>query len=305
MNLEYPITHYAPSFNHPDESIQINICDELINPYTKSRVLLGNLQNGLDVAVKFSGYKYGTKREWDGLRLVNTAGVSAPQLLCAVKDEASGRHGIISTRVNGKNLNTERSDLYRYKLGKVIAYAHDNVVIAGNEWQGSGKHDFTYFEEQMSSFRESHIAEINSTSMPYSMLRLLSKGVDTKFSSIVPVFTHNDVHNAQAIVGVDDEVSVIDFEEWKEEHPIKDLSIYLLHTLRNKEPFSDFTNFCLGFNRDRNLENDDLNFLGFYLLFAAIRSVDYHSKTLPSYVKTAIKTLDIITEALNTELIYK
>lgn len=263
------------------------------------------MQNGLDVVVKFSGYKYGTKREWDGLKLVNSAGIPAPLLLCAIRENTSDRYGIISTKIQGDDLYKKKSSGYRHKLGKIIADIHNNVPITGSEWQGSGKHNFTYFENQISSFGGSTISEINSTSKPYEMLRSLAKNVDNGFSKTVPVFTHNDIHNEQAIVNQDGEVSVIDFEEWKEEHPIKDLSIYLLHTLRNHQPLSDFTNFSLGFNHDRKLESDDLNFLAFYLLFAAIRSVDYHSKVLPSYVKTALTTLKIITKSLDNELIFK
>jgi aminoglycoside phosphotransferase (APT) family kinase protein len=305
MHAEYPITHYAPGFNYSDETIKVDVYKRVGNPYTKSRVLFGNLQNGLDVAIKFSGYKYGTKREWDGLRLVNSVGIPAPILLCAVRENTNGSHGIISTKIQGDDLYKKKSNSYRYNLGQIISDIHANVPITGNEWQDSGKQNFTYFENQINSFSKSTISEINSTSKPHAMLQSLSKNVDNDFSGTVPVFTHNDIHNEQAIVNQAGKVSVIDFEEWKEEHPIKDLSIYLLHTLRNHQPLSDFKNFSLGFNHDRKLESDDLNFLAFYLLFAAIRSVDYHSKILPSYVKTALTTLDIITKTIDAETFYK
>lgn len=273
------------------------------NPFTKSSVILG-IANQQHVAVKFSGYEWGPKREWEGLIQANQAGVPSPKILFTIKDQ-SERFGIVSEKIYGTNLYKNPSEELRLEFGNIVREMHDHIPIIGREWQESGRSDFSYYSRIMKKWRKSETMEINSNSRSQALLSELSNTIDTQFKSFKSVFVHGDLHNDQVIVTRSNNLCVIDFENWQEEHPLYDLAIYLFHTLRTKQNDSDFINFFKGYTGNISFTDMDKNIISFYLLFTTMRAVDYYAKLIPTDLKFAIINLQHTLSFIHTEKLWK
>lgn len=81
-----------------DSAESIEIYGKKDSTFTGARIFFGINQAGDHVVVKFSGYTWGAKREWEGMQKVYKSGLPTPKPIGIIKDEG-GNLGIISEKL--------------------------------------------------------------------------------------------------------------------------------------------------------------------------------------------------------------
>lgn len=281
---------YVGTPRERDSQESIEIQEKRDSTFTGARIFFGTTPAGERVAVKFSGYAWGAKREWEGMQKVYNSGLSLPRPIGIVKDE-NGSLGIISERFEGRNLYEESDPELKFRLGNFVKNIHSSVPIEGAEWKSAGKNDFSFYENKTHEWRNSGIGVISAGTEIDELLREFGKTVPDHIAKNSPVFIHGDLHDGQAFVNPDRNLYVLDYEFWKECNPLNDLAIYLLHSLRTNRPREGFIELTRGYANMGNYTEPEKWLISFFLLFEAVKAIEYFYAYKPNAVNVAVSQL--------------
>lgn len=262
------------------EQMVVDVGERLVTNFNGNTIFRGK-SGGRDLVVKFSTYHLGAEREWEGLRRVHEAGIPSPVPVAFIPGD---RPGLITENIPGEFLDYHPEPSLRYSLGVLVKAMHDNTKIDGFEWERHGKKDFSFYDRKIAQWEKGRVG-----GKAITLLKELERRIGDSFRMVDPVFAHNDLHDKQAIVN-EGGLYLIDFEFWREAHPMGDLAMYLLNVVRNGTNEDYFWQLCNGYAKEGGsysvLQKDILTFL---LLFASCQGLEYYASVRPSYIDMAIK----------------
>jgi thiamine kinase-like enzyme len=288
----------------PEDFININILETQISPFTKSVIIFGKYDNGSLVTAKFSNLPEGSKNEWQGLLTTHKSGISVPEPVALVKNQADTM-GVISEFIDGKDL-INSQDLSDYsKFGRIIREMHLKVKVDGLEWMKFGKHTYEYYDKYLIHCGELIKEGIIDSTRVYDLMRFFASSLEERLGKVDPVFTHYDLHDQQIIKNCLGKLYLIDLERWREGDPLDDLSIYLFHNLRMNRPYDFFVEFIRGYLNDSNLTDTEKSVINFFLLFTGFKSVDYYRRFRKNDLPYAIAQLKKIEQFAFEEKLVK
>lgn len=306
MSLSERSRHISVKNLENSNFLQFEITGQAKAPFTGSEVLFALDEEGQEVAIKFSSYNWGAKREWRGLQKVYQAHVPVPVPLAIIQD-SNNRLGIISSKVHGFNLFETKhpKDQLKFRLGTIIRNMHNNTTISGEEWRHSQKNDFTFYDKNLSKWQKSQLAELQNTSPAIQLFRKFSLTAIDQLPNVSPVFIHNDLHDDQVLINERGDIIVLDVEFWREDNPLNDLATYLFHSIRTQRPWEDFVSFSQGYLGENSYSENDKNLIAFYLLNAALAGLNHFSQHRKQELWTAQLYLSRIQEFLTKETLWK
>ncbi len=249
-------------------------------PYSGSRMLLARTDSGAGVAIKVSRYPGGARREWSGLLKTHAAGVPVPEPL-AFGREPGGKELIVSRWIEGSSLYHARSREAVIQLGRIVRDMHAAVPVSGAEWRHSGRRSFTYYERRLRQWRRRR-EQINADGRTLALLDELAPEMKRHCREAAPVFSHNDLHDSQALFAGGRSLVLIDFERWTEESPLNDVASYIYHSLRTTGASADDAldgsrEFVDGYTGNAGFGEHEWSVLNFYLLFISVRELCAHA----------------------------
>lgn len=262
------------------EQLEIDIGETFVTGFNQSLIYRG-ISNGREVVVKFSSYPWGARREWDALRKVHSAGVSSPEPIAFIVAE---KPGLVMEYVHGESLGNNPDSSLRYSLGVLVKEMQDGVHLDGREWEGVGKKDFSYYDRKIEQWGKNHIGE-----EAIDIMRELAIDIGDSFKLVTPVLAHNDLHDNQVIIN-SSRLYLIDFEFWRESHPVADLAVYLLNIIRNESNEEFFWQLCRGYiNSEDGFTDQQKKIVSFLLLFASCEGLDFYMQNRPEAFDIATK----------------
>lgn len=260
------------------DQIKLDVKHKFVTEFNKSTILIGD-SDGRKLVVKFSAYSWGAQREWLGLEKVTTAGILSAKPVAFIPGEKSG---IITEYLPGKNLKDEPDMHLRYQLGVLIKDMHERVSIEGYDWVKYGKSDFSFYDKKIDQWKQAHIG-----GTAIDVLKELAIDVGNSFKLIDPVFTHHDLYDSQVIHNKG-KLYLIDFEFWRESHPLDDISLYLMNTVRTKTNYDYFWQFCKGYvDNKKSFTEEQKKVIVFFLLFASCQSLEFYRWNRPNDLNIA------------------
>lgn len=254
---------------HSGNQIELDVKDRFITQFNGSTIIIGE-SDGRNLVVKFSAYPWGAQREWRGLRKVFAAGIPSPTPVAFIPGE---KPGIITEYIPGKGLQDDPDISLRYNLGILIRNMHERVSTEGTEWHG--KDDFTYYDQKIAQWGKDHIGGV-----AIDIMQELAIDIGNSFKLVEPAFTHHDLYDHQAIIN-EDGLYLLDFEFWRESHPLDDLSSYLMNTIRTESYTDYFWEFCRGYGSERNFTEEQKKIIAFLLLFTSCQSLEFYKNDRP------------------------
>lgn len=282
----------------------IDVFEKKISPFTESEIFFGTTQFGENVTIKFSKIPWGPRREWSGLQKAYNSGISTPAPYALIRS-IEGKVGLVSQKIDGVNLYVNKDPALKRTFGCVVRRMHDRVPIKGNEWTKSGKADFSYYDKIIHQWNSLGLDIVKEGSIALELIKQFSQAAQDGVKKSKPVFAHKDLHNDQVFVSPKNELYLIDFELWKESNPFDDISIYLLHSLRTRQPREDFTEFCRGYKDQESYSEEEKMLISFFLLFSGGRGIDYFSRFRPKQIASAIDQLNRITTYISQEKLWQ
>jgi aminoglycoside phosphotransferase (APT) family kinase protein len=248
-------------------------------PYSGSRILLARTDSGEGVAIKISRYPGGARREWTGLLKAHAAGVPVPEPV-AFGREPGGKELIVSRWIEGSSLYHARSREAVTRLGRIVRNMHAAVAVSGAEWRRSGRRSFTYYERSLREWRRRG-EQLDGDGLTLALLDELAPEMKRHCRTTAPVFSHNDLHDSQALFAGRSSLVLIDFERWTEESPMNDIASYIYHSLRTgasaDDALSSVREFLDGYSGDEGIGEHEWSVLKFYLLFISVRELCAHA----------------------------
>ncbi len=262
------------------DQINFDVRERFVTNFNKSTIIIGD-SDGRELVAKFSAYPWGARREWVGLEKVSAAGIPSAKPVAFIPGE---KPGIITEYISGKHLKDDSDPTLRYRLGVLIKEMHEDVRIEGDEWTGYGKNDFSHYDKKISQWEKAHIG-----GNAIDMLKELAIDIGNSFKLIDPVFTHHDIYDHQAILN-GGKLYLIDFEFWRESHPLDDLSSYLLNTVRTNANEDYFWQLCKGYIDNKgSFTEEQKKTIIFFLLFASCQSLEFYQGNRPKDINIAIE----------------
>jgi len=284
--------------------INIDIYDRMTTYYSKNLLLFGVSETGDKVVIKFPSFTDGAEHESEGLYQCYVASIPVPKPLALVQN-TDGKTGFVSLFIPGERIIFVDNEEYYIKFGSVVRKMHDEVNITGDHWKKSGRSDFSFYQKHIDSWKTLYNEGILESPKAHQLLQHLADPIAVCFGNAKPSFVHYDLHDHQSIITPSKELYIIDFERWREEHPLNDIAIYLSHSLRTDRPYSLFVEFVNGYLNHSRLSEKEKETISFYLLFAGFMSIEYYRKYRPKEILYTIAQLSKITEHINDETIWK
>lgn len=285
------------------EQLEFRITSQITTSYTGSKVFFGTIESGRRAVVKVSAREHGAEKEWAGTVRAYTAKLPVPEPIALVETQA-GQLGLVTGMVDGKIVYYSPQGEYRYQLGQTIKTMHDTVSVEGKDWVGSGRADFTHYDNRLRDWRQGQIPDIDAKSKAQAILSSLVQPMETHCKSAIPRFNHNDIHDGQVIVK-DRKITVIDFEEWIEESSLNDVAYYLFSSIRTGTSNSQFRHFLEGYLGDYDFSEAEKGALMFYLLYISCRAVNYISSRLEKFTEVVSTTHRDVIDYVENEKIWK
>lgn len=290
--------------NGAQEFQEIDVKEFFESKFNGSTIFRGITPQGDDLVIKLSVYPWGAEREWLGLNKAREGDIKVPQPFALVTT-SDGRTGISTRYVDGQLLYLNPSEEYRYAAGGIVSYMQANVIIEGSEWTKQGKKDFTYYDKTISHWKKNHVRGLEPSGQAIGLMEQLSLKVGNTFQTTNPVFLHNDLHDGQFILGGDSNLVLIDFEFWREGHPMGDLATYLYHNIRHGSNPDFFYQLCKGYIGNSDFGEGQKNALAFLLIFYSGVSLDFYRKKMPESFELALDVHAKIMKLIAEELIWK
>lgn len=293
------------SLDKNTNSIDLEIGDRKLIPFTGSELVFTFTGSGEKVIVKIPSNNYQARHEWVGLGMVQMADISVPVPIALINHSA-GQLAIVSGFVEGDNLYFNPNPDIKVEVGRQIKKMHQHTQINGKGWELSGRNTFIYYDKHIFSWATGKLKELQTDSRTTSLLAKLTDTMESFCKDTKPVFNHNDLHDGQIITDRDGNPTIIDFANWTEESWLNDLGYHLFHLVRTErvEP-EDFTNFLSGYLEKDRLSEVEKSTLAFYLLFISARALNYFNRRQSSYLSTAKENHQKVLDYLEDETIWK
>ncbi|OGM11552.1 hypothetical protein A2W13_02360 [Candidatus Woesebacteria bacterium RBG_16_36_11] len=284
--------------------MEFDILKKTIIPFTGSTILFGTSESGIQVAIKISAKKGGADREWKGLNMAYHAGVSVPEPFALAKTNSEAPV-LISEKIEGQHLHNETDAKLRFKLGKIMRDMHDQVKIVGEEWHSSGKPNFTYYDQFIIRWLHSTSKELGQGSKTQALLNKFASAISSYCETVIPIFSHNDLHEGQVFLRSNGGLTLLDFENWKEETQLNEIAFYLFHLIRVDKVGGNFDKFLNGYLKSAHLTETEKSIMAFYLLFISARAIEYFQNTKSRYLEKAVDTHNKILKYTDEERLWK
>lgn len=294
------LDHIDPSYK--GSSQVFTPINEFPAEFSGSKIIFAADDHGKDVVLKYSVYPNGAKREWQGLQKVaHYEFIQQPVLLGL--DQETDQTVLVTKKMSGQILSQNDESQHRFTLGTMLAQIHNETNIPGEEWDRSQKADFGYFQKSLENWKWPEKQKLFSQTFALPLLQYLWRSIES-LPKRMPSFTHQDLHEGQVLLQSEN-LGIIDFEFWLEADPLEDLAIYLFHLIREKQPLSRLSPLLEGYFLDKDFSEDDKLLISFYTLFIAARAVSFFSQNRPSYLPTALSSLNRVTEYVDTQQLWK
>lgn len=284
--------------------IELCIHNRSIAPYTRNTILFGTSEFGTQIVVKIPRNRNRAMNEWEGLNMVYNAEVSVPEPYSLAKN-SEGLQVIISQKVDGELLYTNNQIDLRYDLGKIVRFMHNQVGINEKNWGSSGKPDFSYYEKLLNKYLKSSLGELKVGSETHVILNKFVDSMSDYCKTTTPVFNHNDLHDGQVIVKPNHKLILLDFENWREETQLNDISYYLFHLVKDRRVDRNFDKFIYGYLNSNGLTETEKSVISFYLLFISTGAIDYFKNTGSRYLQKALDTHKKVIKYIKDERLWK
>ena len=298
----FPIEGMDVEFSVPQ--VVLNVHKKEIVPFTGNSILYATSESGTKVVIKISTSNSGAQREWKGLNMAHGAGLSVPEPYALAKSKDNEKL-IIFEKVEGELLYTSNQTRLRIDLGEIVKDMHNQIFVSGNGWVSSGKPDFSYYEKLLNRYLKSSLNELKAGSETHTILNKFVNVMSYYCKTITPVFNHNDLHDGQIIVKPNQKLVLLDFENWKEETQLNEISYYLFHLIKDGSVNRNFDKFINGYLKSYRLTDTEKSVMTFYLLFISARAIDYFKNTGSKYLQKALETHKKVLRYTNDERLWK
>lgn len=282
------IEHYTPQeAGGATQEIQVRVTERFLSPYNKSPLMYGKLEDGRDVALKFSTTGY-ARNEYTGLALLYSNGVRVPQPIAFVTRDEPPNSGLIMERVYGDTLDKVPSVLNRFLLGREVRKMH-MIGVSGFGLVNDGLPQFQRGEEYVEAVVSEIMPHIqNDREVAHLLSELWS---ELRPHATQPRFIHRDVKDKNVIVDRSSRVTLFDLEYWNGGDPMWDVGGYLFYILRIQKPEAEFREFLQGYTDGQELTDPQKSHILFYSLLSAGRLVELVSRIDPTNINYATKSM--------------
>ena len=301
------ITYYPEQSRSSEFSvsqIELDIDRRSVALFTRNTILFGSTKSGIQTTVKISTNRNGAMNEWEGLNMTYDVGMPVPEPYALAKN-SDGVQVLISQKVDGELLHTNSQTGKRYDLGQIVSFMHNKVGINAENWKSSGKPDFSYYENLLNKYLKSSLNELKTGSETHTILNKFVNVMSYYCKTTTPVFNHNDLHDGQIIVKPNQKLVLLDFENWKEETQLNEISYYLFHLIKDGSVNRNFDKFINGYLKSYRLTDTEKSVMTFYLLFISARAIDYFKNTGSKYLQKALETHKKVLRYTNDERLWK
>lgn len=273
------------------------VYQEIANPFNGGAVAFA-IFNGEHIAIKRSKVPGGAQHEAVGLRKVIAAGIPTTPLI-GLAEEEDGTIVLVTSKLSGNNLFTEREPMLREELGRMVGSMHREIPVTGTIWRSSEYANTSNLLSKVTPRLES----IDSTSLRQksaSLLNQLIEAVHERIPEISPSFLHGDIHNGQVLLLDNGPLALIDFEAWTEGDSVRDIAMYVFHTLRTRQPREDIEAFLKGYLTGRAFSEEEKGSLSLYALIIGIGSVSYYKVMMKNQYKYALDYLNRVVDYIQS-----
>ncbi|MDP3918023.1 MAG: phosphotransferase [Candidatus Woesebacteria bacterium] len=299
---------YFPEQNRNIEfsvpQIEIGIHNRSVAPFTRNTILFGVTKYGTQTIIKIFANRNGLLNEWEGLNMAYNAGLPVPEPYALAKN-SDGVQVLISQKIDGELLHTNSQPSIRYELGKIVSFMHNQVRINGKDWASTGKTNFSYYESLLNKYLKSSLSELKTGSETHTILNKFVNIMSYYCKTTSPVFNHNDLHDGQIIIKPNHKLVLLDFENWKEETQLNEISYYLFHSIKDGSVNRNFDKFINGYLKSDSLTDTEKSVMTFYLIFISARAIDYFKNTGSKYLQKALETHKKVLSYTNDERLWK
>lgn len=285
-------------------NIKFRVFREFITPFTGSNILFATTESGISVAIKISNKKGGVEREWIGLNKAYEAGIPTPTPIALAEDQ-KGVPVLITQKIEGEHLYFHQNDQIKRELGKIVRFMHRNTKIDGEEWNRNEISDFSYFDHYVFQWLQGPTQSLNRNSLTQTFLRKFEDAMEEYYKTASPVFTHGDLHDGQVLLRQNNNLVLIDFENWEENTWLGELGGYLFHSIRTERGLSGLKEFVDGYLGGGKLKEREKSALMFYILFISANAVSYFQRKRSAYFETALTNHEKVLQFIDEERIWK
>ena len=293
------------SLGKKENFVELEIGERLSVPFTGGEIIFATDSLGERVVIKKPRDDDQAKHEWDGLRRVESTGISIPRPIALISYSAD-QLAILSSFIEGDNLYYNPNPSIKSEVGRQVKSLHQNAQVEGGTWESTGRSTFVYYDRYIFHWTHGGLKELQADSRTASVLGKLIGTASDFCQNSKPVFNHNDLHDGQIIVDGNNHPTIIDFGNWMEETWLNEIGYHLFHLIRtDRAETDDFSNFLDGYFKDRKMSDTEKSNLAFYLLFISSRALNYFYNRHSSYLSTAQETHEKVLGHVDNERIWK
>lgn len=298
-----PIESTKDALSIPE--LRFDLLDIIISPFAGNKILsVCSQELGINFVIKIPTRVGGAKREWQGLNNAFRVGIPVPEPLVLAHD-TEDRQVLLLEKIEGENLYRHPNDPVKFHFGGIIRKMHDHCQIDGDEWSQSEKSNFVYYDRYLFSWSDGIIGELRAAGKTQSLLARFSDAMRYYCETTSPVFTHQDLHDGQVFVKGGNILTLIDFEDWKEETRLSEIGIHLFHTVRTDRSTEGFREFVHGYLDRSSHDEHTKSALAFYLLFTSARALNFYHVFRPNSIEAARVNHQKILEYIDQEKLWK
>jgi len=282
------------------DKVQFLISRELDMNFSGSHIIYAN-ESDENFVLKQTQDRGVLLHEWNGLKQLSHYSLPVQQGVGLSIDQ-NGILTLISREVKGFPIYQVEEG--QRQLGESVRQLHQVVQVDTQQWNQSGKYDFTYYDRILNKWDQDSVPDLQRSGKIVGMIFGLSTQVVNHLKIVKPAFLHNDVHDGQGFID-DGRCILIDFERWGVSDPLEDIAYYLYHQIRNGKEDVNFRKFVDGYFSNQTLSESQRNTLAFYLLYFASRSAVFFYEHRPDYYPIGQTNLLKTVQYVDSEKLWK
>lgn len=288
----------------PGHEYEFSVQRTIHSPCTGNILYVGSFNDDKrQIVAKFSVFKEGSNREWNGYTTAILQDVSTAIPVALVSKKSHAKKGVLTEFIDGPLLDSTPTDFLLYRFGRELGKLH-TIIVPG----------YGYFKNFLPQFRSAQeyqifwlgkiLPYIEKSADTYPLFKNLHDNASLTIYTDQPVFLHKDARLDNAIADHDG-VRLLDFESWQGGDPMDDLAISLFSWITSDINISQFRHVIDGYFSDKNITDHQRTLVNYYLLFRAFRLIKLAEDDNSAKLQERYQNLNKIVSFITSEQIYK
>lgn len=289
----------------PKETVRFLYERSLLSPFTQSLLYFGRMLPLAEKAVlKVPKYQSQLAQEWTGSKRVFEANLPVPEPLGLIQLDGSDQRGMVFEYAEGAPLYQNPDPGKRANFGKIVQAMHSRIPVMPADWINNERSQLSHYEKVRAIWEHLDLPDNDDLKRSIELYDLLARQLMDQILVSRPSFLHGDLHDGQVIHN-NGRMTLFDFGMSREAQALQDLAIYCHHTLRTKSDPENIRYFLTGYFENTPMSESDKQLLTYFLMYTALRSVEWYAKFLPQKIDYPLNVLPSVNQFVEEETVWK